>query len=200
MELPRPDVEPGDARLAVERHAAGGRAADERRHRAERLAHAVDGAVVRAQELARREQRDQLAGLIRRQELGPGMPQHCAAADLALVVLPALRRARELQRADREEARLAVDVERREQLDGLERETGHRARVVRGEEPARRMGRGAARGRDRSLVDHDDVRQPRFARWYAALAPTMPAPMTTSDALRGNRRTGRRRRFGHAVR
>ncbi len=98
-----------------------------------------------------------VAGLLRIDE--PGARHAVARRDteLAPVVLPALLRAGQLQRADRVEARVAVVVERRHELDGLERQPGHRPRVARGEHATGRVRGGAAGGRDGPLVDDDDI-------------------------------------------
>ena len=103
----------------------------------------------------------------------PGMPQRLGDAELALVVLPALLRARHLQRPDREEA----TATRR----GRGRSSGRRSRAPAGSSPASSWSRTRRPGRARS-----NRRSP-------GSVPGRRRRRPSSRARRGGRRSRRRR-------
>ena len=189
VQLARPDVEPRDLGPGHERHASGGRPAEQRADRAQRLADPVDRHAIGAEELAGIQERQQLQGLLRRDQAGAGHAPRLGHPELAPVVGPALLRASELDRPHRVEARRAVKVQRREELDRLEGEAGHRPRIARGEEAARRMGRRAAGRRDRPLVHHHDVGPAQPGEVVCGARADDPG---THDDERGGARDGHR--------
>src|SRR4029077_21165078 len=99
--------------------------------------------VVGAQDLAWDEDRDELPGLLRRDEPRAGHAPRPGAAELASMVALAFLRARDLDRADRVEARPTAELQGREQLDRLEGQPGHGSPKNFGGEKRRGGGRGA---------------------------------------------------------
>ena len=157
VELAGPDIEPDDACPRNERDTRCRGPIQQRADGSERLGDPVDRHVVRAEELADVQEREQRTGVVGRDDPRAGHAPRLGDTELAAMIGPALRRPRDLDGSDREEARLVRGAERREEVDSLEGQPGHRPRVARREDAARRVGGRAARRRDRSRVDHHDV-------------------------------------------
>ena len=160
---PVPDVEAGDGDAPFERDALRLRAASQRRGGADGLRDAVGRDEIGPKDRGGVDQWDLLRRLLGSEERRAIDAVRAGEPDPALQLPHPFRGGRDLDPADAEPARLAVDrLEARVQLHRVPREPAHRARAVRLEHEPRRMRGRAPRLEQRALIDHEDVGDPQL--------------------------------------
>ncbi len=168
-------VEPDHLGVTGEPHAEPFCFAGHRFRGANRLGDSVGGHVQAAVDARRIELRDAFLDLPRIQQLAPDAPSG-GQSELALEVLPALRRRGDLDPADLVEAGAAVEFQPGEAPDGVFGKPAHRFRRIGLENQSRRVGTGAAGGEQRALLDDEDVGDPEAREVVSGAAPDDAGP------------------------